>query len=838
MPQLAYNRQLAHGILGRDRLDRPVLYIHLGRFSISALTRAGADMQVCLRYNEWLTERLAFACSPPHVGQWIVILDLHGISFSRLASAQMMMYVQAFIAHDALHYADRLAYLACINVPSFFETTWNIIRRWVDEEARERVHLYAAHTWRDALTHVFDLSILPKHLGGLGTLSLRGLDPAMTPLPPVSTTPPLSTDPTLPQPPQPPQLPQLPPQHQTTRANEGGRAGASEMASLASETEQGATRQPATDHEAERYMCERTVACARHRISPSPSGAAARDARTARIQPSTPSTAQGVALGARAAWVGDAHDTAAAVSSLHSSELASTTLSQRHGSEAAAELSIQPRPSVSMAAQPSLGSPRAAGVLRRSSEDPESAELPSAPAPPPPPTSESSEPVAVVQPTGALAVVETLRHPLPTPGPAPPRRQDCGTDRGEADGPSQDLSSGMERHGGDGLARVAAESASVDSAGSSRCISPDSDDMGEAAVVGALWGKAPGSKVASLEPHVTSALPHVEVGAPSTRAFATLLRVSTPAPAEEPLARTPAERSCSNLVASADSTSGMARTTASSCVRYGLAGHMQFCGLRDGSGLSRAHSGAAVSTSPLLETSERVGLLRHRLQVAAAAKGTLLYGPSYGSSLNFGRRVAASTSAPFRDRSDGEAVLYASTTLVTGAQSRGNEASGGGLSSASAGASEASAAPGGQECRGASGDAGTSASEGGGGTTGTVTAPSWGEMFSLMLLGESPERRGSDIVQSNAETRSLTYEQPEQRMVTNPPSPDENGLAEPADDISGYAHRWLIELGLPRQLAALVAVAPDNVTEAIGQALSGDDDEARSEMEEPRMEES
>ena len=70
----AYNRMMPHGYLGRDRKGQPVLYKLLGRLQLTQLTKAGADLSVTLRYNEWLMERLCGAMN--HCGQWTIIIDM------------------------------------------------------------------------------------------------------------------------------------------------------------------------------------------------------------------------------------------------------------------------------------------------------------------------------------------------------------------------------------------------------------------------------------------------------------------------------------------------------------------------------------------------------------------------------------------------------------------------------------------------------------------------------------------------------------------------------------------------------------------------------------------
>jgi hypothetical protein len=159
--QLAYNRMMPHGLLGADCEGRPVLYKHLGRLSVAALTRQGADLTTTLRYNEWLTERLCVTMR--HLGQWTIIIDLQGISLSQIASMKWMLYVQSMSSHDALHYPDRLAQLFLINVPSFFASTWELLSKYMGDEVRAARRAPREHSLhhRFQSTHSDPLASLP-----------------------------------------------------------------------------------------------------------------------------------------------------------------------------------------------------------------------------------------------------------------------------------------------------------------------------------------------------------------------------------------------------------------------------------------------------------------------------------------------------------------------------------------------------------------------------------------------------------------------------------------------------------------------------------------------------
>ena len=174
--QSTYNKMLPHGLLGRDYGGRPILYKHCGHANFSQLDKAGADLATALRYNEWLTERLAHHMG--HVGQWTVIIDLKGATFAVVASVKWMLYVQSLSSHDALHYPDRLWRLYIINVPSFFSGIWYHVQKWLNEDVRRSAQLLSGEDqWRPKLAEIMDTSLLPKHMKGQISLSLAGICP-------------------------------------------------------------------------------------------------------------------------------------------------------------------------------------------------------------------------------------------------------------------------------------------------------------------------------------------------------------------------------------------------------------------------------------------------------------------------------------------------------------------------------------------------------------------------------------------------------------------------------------------------------------------------------------
>jgi len=155
--QTTYNRMMPHGLLGRDSEERPILYKNLGQLNMTKLIASGNDLATVLKYNEWLTERLTQALD--YQGMWVVIIDIGGLQLSNVVSLKWVLFVQAMASHDAAHYPDRLHALYMINVPAFFASFWELVARFLDEEARSRIFLIAGEDkWRPILEKALDTS--------------------------------------------------------------------------------------------------------------------------------------------------------------------------------------------------------------------------------------------------------------------------------------------------------------------------------------------------------------------------------------------------------------------------------------------------------------------------------------------------------------------------------------------------------------------------------------------------------------------------------------------------------------------------------------------------------
>ncbi|CAE8723299.1 unnamed protein product, partial [Polarella glacialis] len=175
----AYCKMQPHGIIGRDQLGRPVVYKGYGAFRMwDAARPSGVELAHCIRYNEWLNERMCAAIG--HQGQWTTVVDVQGTGLGQCLSKQQFAFTKAIVESDASHYPERCGQIFVINAPRFFSGTFGLIARWIPEKTRYKVQILAGpDKWGPILAECFDPSLLPVELGGAKELTLQGLCPSL-----------------------------------------------------------------------------------------------------------------------------------------------------------------------------------------------------------------------------------------------------------------------------------------------------------------------------------------------------------------------------------------------------------------------------------------------------------------------------------------------------------------------------------------------------------------------------------------------------------------------------------------------------------------------------------
>lgn len=140
-------------IIGKDQMGRPVTYIHVikhikGQFEdqstqLMTIFIIETARKLLDQGNETAT----------------VIIDLNGFSLKNLDYE----FVKFLINLLENHYPESLAIALIINAPFLFNSSWNIIKHWLDPNVQNKI-IFLKNT--NDLSKYIDLSILPQQFNG------------------------------------------------------------------------------------------------------------------------------------------------------------------------------------------------------------------------------------------------------------------------------------------------------------------------------------------------------------------------------------------------------------------------------------------------------------------------------------------------------------------------------------------------------------------------------------------------------------------------------------------------------------------------------------------------
>ena len=93
------------------------------------------------------------------------IQDLSGISMS-LMSKQTLSLLSVINAHMSDHFPETLGTFVLINIPSFFNVGWNMVKGFVHENTRKKFHITHPSTQLETLKELLPVEDIPKVYGG------------------------------------------------------------------------------------------------------------------------------------------------------------------------------------------------------------------------------------------------------------------------------------------------------------------------------------------------------------------------------------------------------------------------------------------------------------------------------------------------------------------------------------------------------------------------------------------------------------------------------------------------------------------------------------------------
>jgi len=159
-----------HAWFRTDKLGRPMYIERPGKIVIDKLNKVMSNERLEQHFihdYERLMNEIFPACSKA-MGQSVsttcYILDLKGVS-ARMMCARIweLLKIATKIGQD--YYPEILGTMYIINTPLFFHGAWQLIKAFLDEKTRKKVHLLGTN-YKKELLQCVDEKDLPDFLGG------------------------------------------------------------------------------------------------------------------------------------------------------------------------------------------------------------------------------------------------------------------------------------------------------------------------------------------------------------------------------------------------------------------------------------------------------------------------------------------------------------------------------------------------------------------------------------------------------------------------------------------------------------------------------------------------
>lgn len=150
----------------RGKHGEPVYYEKPGKINLKALKGAGLNLDDLMHNYLMVTEFLWQVIETDDNKKCISVIDVEGIGISDFRG-EAVEYVKKAAAVSGKHYPERCAYIFVINIPSWFNMIWNVVKNMIDEVTREKVVMVRGKkNILEALLERIPLENIPEEYGG------------------------------------------------------------------------------------------------------------------------------------------------------------------------------------------------------------------------------------------------------------------------------------------------------------------------------------------------------------------------------------------------------------------------------------------------------------------------------------------------------------------------------------------------------------------------------------------------------------------------------------------------------------------------------------------------
>jgi len=161
-----------------DKLGRPIFIERMGKLDFDSLVKAVPleRLQSHFIYDyERLLNKMLPACTKAKgevVANTCYIMDLKGAAAKIMSSKVWdLLKMASKIGQD--YYPEILGHMFIVNAPMFFYGVWNIVKHFVDEKTRNKIHILGSGYKKELIKYI-DEKDLPDFLGGKATVEDYG----------------------------------------------------------------------------------------------------------------------------------------------------------------------------------------------------------------------------------------------------------------------------------------------------------------------------------------------------------------------------------------------------------------------------------------------------------------------------------------------------------------------------------------------------------------------------------------------------------------------------------------------------------------------------------------
>ena len=169
-----------HAWFRTDKLGRPMFIERPGKVVLDKLNKVMTNERLEQHFihdYERLMNEIFPACSKVRgevISNTCYIMDLKGVS-ARMMSPKIWELLRIGVKIGQDYYPEIMGTMFIVNTPMFFHGAWTLIKGFIDEKTRKKIHILGSNFKKELLQYV-DENELPDFLGGKVTEADYGMN--------------------------------------------------------------------------------------------------------------------------------------------------------------------------------------------------------------------------------------------------------------------------------------------------------------------------------------------------------------------------------------------------------------------------------------------------------------------------------------------------------------------------------------------------------------------------------------------------------------------------------------------------------------------------------------